>query len=98
MKLRDVLINAGIPSGYMATFFRDAELVKDVLYVKERGVGESIARLFGPQLRGVIPSLKLKVGSPLTLAKAEPPNYLNAAGKRAWRLQHAGQQKLIEEL
>lgn len=48
-------------------YFRDCWLEKSVLFVPDRATGEMIGRLFGTDLRGVIPDLRIVVQ-----AKPEP--------------------------
>lgn len=56
-----------------------------MLWVPERGHAESLARLYGPQLRQACPSLTMRVGTPNGKPKDEPPKFLNASGRKAWK-------------
>ena len=90
-RLRSVLVSAGIPSYYLANWFLDCRLDKSVLFVPDAESGQSIAKLFGAQLKAVMPDLVIRVQT----FQAEPvkaKSILNAAGRK-W---HAQQQKLSE--
>lgn len=72
---------AGINPGQRATWFTGCTLVGLVLFVPTKDQGETIARLFGPTLKAVRPTLAMKVATP----QPQPPSYLNAAGRKAWK-------------
>jgi hypothetical protein len=92
VKLIDALKRAGIPSGYLQSYFIGATLVGSILFIPDKVTAESVAKNFGQQLSTVIPKLRIRVGE---APKPDPgPSYLNAAGKRAWRLAQATQPKL----
>ena len=70
--LDSLLMAAQIPRYYQANWFADCRLEKSILFVPDRETGECLVRLFGEQLRRVIPDLLLRVSAPIVAPKGKP--------------------------
>lgn len=96
--LIELLKDAGIPSHYAGLWFLDCTFDHGVLWVPTRQDGQCLARLFGVQLRAVYPTIKIQVSiKQRPEDTAQPPSYLNAAGRKAWKAERPTQQKLSED-
>ena len=87
--LVDLLKCCAIPSNFAGNWFLGCTVEGNTLYVTSREQGERLARLFGEKLRASRPHLTMRVlvAAPVTPkpVKAQPPSYLNAAGRKAWQ-------------
>jgi hypothetical protein len=76
----------------LGCWFLDCRLEKSVLWVPDAESGQSIAKLFGAQLKAVLPDLVIRVET-FQAEKPKPQaSILNKAGRK-WLAQ---QQKLSE--
>jgi hypothetical protein len=91
--LQRLIWDAGLPSDFASSWFRDCAVVKSVLLVPDDESGKSIGKLFGKSLRRVMPDLVIRV-APFAEKVLQPKhvNILNAKGRK-WQ---AEQPKLSE--
>lgn len=87
-----LLFDCGIAGDLADSWFKDARFVRPILFVPDQASGQSIGKLFGPQLREVVPDLVIRVET-FTEKPKQQPAYLNAKGRK-WLAQ---QQKLSEQ-
>lgn len=88
--LLNLLRRAQIRRYWSHLWFRGCVFESGVLWVPERSHAESLARLYGPQLREAFPGLTMRVGTPNGKPESEkPPSFLNAAGRKAWKGERA---------
>jgi hypothetical protein len=92
--LDSLLVSAGIPRYFLGLWFDGCRLEKTILFVPDRESGESIARLFGPQLRAVMPDVLIRVSLEVKAAPKPKPS----AMKASWHKMQAKQQKLTEDV
>lgn len=89
MLLVNLIRRAKVRKYWGHVWFGGCVLDGTVLWVPHHDQAESLARLYGPALRKALPALTMRVGKPTNPAKSEPPRYLNAAGRKAWKGERA---------
>ncbi len=101
--LLELLKMAHVSPGQREGFFDSCWLDGNVIMCPERAQAERVARLFGNQIREIIPTVAIRVAVAApkapdakprkTKPKSDVPGYLNAAGQKWFK---AEQRKLTE--
>jgi len=86
-------MNAGITQYFLGNWFADCRLEKSILFVPDQDAGKSIAKLFGPQLKAVMPDLVIRVE--MQTAQTEPTK--PSPFKKSYLKAQAKQQKLSDD-
>ena len=79
--LQDLLALAGVTPHAQRAWFEDAVYLPPVLYVRDAKTCADVERLFGAAICQHRPQTVIQVKG----QAQEPPRYLNAKGRKAWR-------------